>query len=169
MKSIKKYLAVLISAVMVLSMTCCSNGAGQSDAASAPQAVSSAAEKDGFRFTDYQGNEIIEIQKVENGENLDSVCETYRFIFLSDGEERYKIKGYISIPLSCVEARQPCRCMVYCRGGNSNLGYLDKSLFRISPHASCLHIFRHILPKSSLIHKVLPAVLAASGEKSYGA
>ncbi len=33
-----------------------------------------------------------------------------------------------------------------------------KSLFRISPHASCLHIFRHILPKSSLIHKVLPAV-----------
>ena len=44
-----------------------------------------------------------------------------------------------------------------------------KSLFRISPHASCLHLFRHILPKSSLIHKVLPAVLAASGEKSYGA
>ena len=23
-----------------------------------------------------------------------------------------------------------------------------KSLFRISPHSSCLHLFRHILPKS---------------------
>ena len=32
-----------------------------------------------------------------------------------------------------------------------------------------LHLFRHILPKSSLIHKVLPAVLASSGEKSDGA
>ncbi|MBQ4396692.1 MAG: hypothetical protein II828_04125, partial [Clostridia bacterium] len=31
---------------------------------------------------------------------------------------------------------------------------------------SGLHIFRHILPKSSLIHKVLPAVLASSDEKS---
>ena len=45
----------------------------------------------------------------------------------------------------------------------------DKSLFSISPRTSGLHIFRHILPKSSLIHKVLPAVLASSGEKSDGA
>ena len=127
MKNIMQYAAVLLSAVMVLSMTCCSNGSGQSDAASVPYEVSSAAEKDGFRFTDYQGDEIIDIQKVENGENLDSVCETYRFTFLSEGDEPYKIKGYISIPLSCIEARQPCQCMVYCRGGNSNLGYLDKT------------------------------------------
>ena len=115
MKSIMQYAAVLLSAVMVLSMTCCSNGSGQSDAASVPYEVSSAAEKDGFRFTDYQGDEIIDIQKVENGENLDSVCETYRFIFLSEGDEPYKIKGYISIPLSCVEARQPCQCITTLR------------------------------------------------------
>ena len=41
-----------------------------------------------------------------------------------------------------------------------------KSLFRISPRASGLHLFRQILPKPSLIHKVLPAVLASSDEKS---
>ena len=41
-----------------------------------------------------------------------------------------------------------------------------KSLFRISPRTSGLHLSRHILPKFSLIHKVLPAILASSGEKS---
>ena len=41
-----------------------------------------------------------------------------------------------------------------------------KSLFRISPRTSGWHLFRHILPKSSVIHKVFSSVLAASGEKS---
>ena len=43
---------------------------------------------------------------------------------------------------------------------------VHKSLFRISPRTSGLHLSRHILPKFSLIHKVLPAILASSGEKS---
>ncbi len=37
-------------------------------------------------------------------------------------------------------------------------GFTDESLFRISPRTSGLHLSRHILPKFSLIHKVLPAI-----------
>ena len=125
MKKSVKLLAACISVALTLSFAGCSGGSGNSGASSLPEeSVSSAAEKDGFSFADYQGDDIIDISKADLTSRLDSVCETYRFIFVSDG---YRIKGYISIPLSCIENRKPCRCMVYCRGGNSELGYLDKS------------------------------------------
>ena len=121
----KRILAIGLSAVMALSFV----GCGNTDTSSAPEdsLSSSAVEKDGFDFADYLGDEIIDIRKVDNGEQFDSICETYRFIFLSDMEKKYKIKGFISIPLSCIETRIPCQCMVFCNGGNSNLGYLDKT------------------------------------------
>ena len=121
----KNILIIGLSAAMVLSFV----GCGKTDSPAAPEdrLISSAVETDGFNFPDYLGDEIIEITKVENGQQLDSICETYRFIFLSDTEKKYKIKGFVSIPLSCIETRTPCQCMVFCRGGNSELGSLDKS------------------------------------------
>ena len=124
MKMMKRILAVGLSAVMALSFVGC--GDADTSVASEDSLSSSAVEKDAFHFADYLGDEIIEITKVDNGEQLDSICETYRFVFLSDMEKKYKIKGFISIPLSCIETRTPCQCMVFCTGGNSNLGYLDK-------------------------------------------
>lgn len=90
-------MAIGLSAVIALSFV----GCGNTDTVSVPEdsISSSAAEKDGFSFADYLGDEIIEITKVNNGEQLDSICETYQFIFMSDG---YKIKGFVSIPLSCI-------------------------------------------------------------------
>ena len=121
MKIMKRIVAIGLSAVMALSFA----GCGNTDTSAVPEdSLSSAAvEKDGFSFADYLGDEIIEIKKVDNGKQLDSICETYRFIFMSDG---YKIKGFISIPLSCIETRTPCQCMIFCRGGNSELDALKK-------------------------------------------
>lgn len=118
---IKRILTIALSAVMALSFAGCGNT--DTSAISEDSVSSAAVEKDGFRFADYLGDEIIDIVKVDNGEQLDSVCETYRFVFLSDG---FKIKGFVSIPLSCIETRTPCKCMIFCNGGNSNLGTLDK-------------------------------------------
>ena len=112
MRVMNRILAIGLSTVMALSFV----GCGNADTSVAPEdsVSSSAVEKDDFNFADYLGDEIIEIAKVENGEQLDSICETYRFIFLSDMEKKYKIKGFISIPLSCIETRTPCQCMVFC-------------------------------------------------------
>ena len=125
----KKILVMGLSAAIVLSSAGCAGGGSGHDNrfVSQESSTSSAVEKDGFNFADYLGDEIIDIQKVAVSEPLDAKCETYRFIFLSDMEKKYKIKGFISIPVSCIETRKPCQCMVFCNGGNSNLGYLDKS------------------------------------------
>ncbi|MBQ9902558.1 MAG: prolyl oligopeptidase family serine peptidase [Clostridia bacterium] len=127
MKKFSKIAAFILSALMALSMAGCQSGPGNSDSSSVPcDTLSSAPEKDSFNFADYLGEDIIEISKVENGEQLDAKCATYRFIFLSDKVNQYKIKGFISIPVSCMETRTPCKCLVYCRGGNSELGEFKK-------------------------------------------
>lgn len=125
MKKLTALLALLLSAALIMSLAGCGNS-GKPDSSSVAGDVlsSTAEEKDGFSFADYLGDEIIDIIKVDVDGNLDTVCETYRFIFMSDG---YKIKAFISIPLSCIENRKPCRCMIFCRGGNSELGYLKNS------------------------------------------
>ena len=126
MKKIKKITVVILLSVMAFSFASCGkSGSGNADTSdSISSAAADAVEKDGFNFADYLGDEIIEIQKVEIDDVTDSICETYRFLFLSEG---YKIKGFISIPLSCIETRTPCKCLVYCRGGNSDFGTLKKS------------------------------------------
>ena len=125
MRKMRKICAVLLSAAMALSFAGCASGSGHTDASSIPEdSLVSSAEKDGFDFADYLGDETVDIRRADIGNQLDSVCETYRFVFMSDG---LKIKGFISIPLTCLETRTPCQCVIFCNGGNSNLGYLDKS------------------------------------------
>ena len=85
-----------------------------------------------------------------------------RELFLK-AKEAAAEKGYSFLQVKTVKMG------VYENYDNTNRFYLAlgfRSLFSISPRTSGLHLFRHILPKSSLIHKVLPAVLASSGEKS---
>ena len=119
MRKMRKICAVLLSAAMALSFAGCASGSGQPDASSIPEdSLVSSAEKDGFDFADYLGDEIVDIRRADIGNQLDSVCETYRFVFMSDG---LKIKGFISIPLTCLETRTPCQCVIFCNGGNSNL------------------------------------------------
>ena len=127
MKIFKKIFATALCAAMILSFAGCGNSGTPAGDGISSDTTAEAVEKDGLSFADYQGDDIIEIKKEDNGEQLNSICETYRFVFLSDMENKYRIKGFISIPLTCIESRKPCKCMVFCRGGNSELGYLDKS------------------------------------------
>ncbi len=56
---------------------------------------------------------------------LESRCETYEFYFLSDG---YQIKAYISIPTAAIESQEPCKCLLYNRGGHWNYGSLEADI-----------------------------------------
>ena len=118
---LKRLAAALLAAGVALSMAGCGNAGNNGSPTSSETIVSSAAEKDAFNFSDYLDDDIVNITKVDIDENLDAVCQTYRFIFLSDG---LRIKGFISIPMFCLENRVPCKCIVFCRGGNSELGNL---------------------------------------------
>lgn len=73
---------------------------------------------DGFEFSQYEIKGFIkDCQKLECG----TQCDTYSFLYDSDG---LWIKGFISIPKSCIQEKTPYNCIVYNRGGNANMGYV---------------------------------------------
>lgn len=82
-----------------------------------------------FNFYNYQSDDVFDIGKAdlsgdiseESVKNAESLCMTYKFKFYSDD---YRIKAYISIPKKCIEEQKPCKAIIYCRGGNSNLDIL---------------------------------------------
>ena len=105
---------IILSVLMVLlSLTACNF---------TNQTVES--KKDIYRFEDYANDEVFDIEKVSLNDNLAEKCNTYKFTYLSDG---YKIKAYISIPISAINSQKPAKCLMYNRGGNVNIGLLDDS------------------------------------------
>ena len=75
-----------------------------------------------YNFEEYENVDIFDIKKVELSEELAEKCCSYKFTYLSDG---LKIKGYISIPNTAIEANVPWKCVVYNRGGNRDYGRLE--------------------------------------------
>ncbi len=73
---------------------------------------------DWYDFSRYEstGN-IRECKKLDFGTKSD----TYSFLYNSDG---YWVKGFISIPEGCIREKTPYNCIVYNRGGNSNMGFV---------------------------------------------
>lgn len=72
-----------------------------------------------FNFLSYESDDIYNIELLSLKE-----CATYKFKYTSDN---YKIEGYISIPLECIENQIPTKCILYNRGGNSKIGLLDEN------------------------------------------
>ncbi len=140
----KKILAASLSGLIALSFVGCGNGSsGSSDSSvektetissavessvgsfaesSVESSVESATVKKSFHFADYESEDIFDIGLVDMDSKIAEVCETYQFTFLSDG---YRIKGFISIPVSNIASQTPCQCLLYCRGGNSSIGSLS--------------------------------------------
>ncbi len=152
----KKFLAISLLAVMTLSFVGCQNSS--SNNSSEPAEVSNTSvvassdnsptdksgessvksslensESDGrLHFTDYESDDVFYIEKVDPfygdasyQSELESKCETYEFYFTSDG---YQIKAYISIPTAVIESQEPCKCLLYNRGGHWNYGSLDSDI-----------------------------------------
>ena len=148
----KKLLAISLLAMMALSFVGCqNNSSSSSEVSNTSVAVSSDnsptdesgessvqsplenSESDSrLNFIDYESSDIFYIEKVEpsNGDasyqsELENRCETYEFYFTSDD---YQIKAYVSIPISVIESQQPCKCLLYNRGGHWNYGSLNADM-----------------------------------------
>lgn len=79
------------------------------------------AEDNIYNFINYQNEEVYDIEQIDLSNSLSKSCISYKFTYISDG---YQVKAYISIPLSLVENQSPGKCILYNRGGNSNIGLL---------------------------------------------
>lgn len=76
-----------------------------------------------LNFESYANDEdIYNIAQVKLSNRLSKECVSYKFSYSSDG---YEVKAYISIPLHCIETATPTKCIIYNRGGNSNIGLLS--------------------------------------------
>lgn len=64
---------------------------------------------------------ISDISAVSLPEKLNSLCKSYSFNYDVDG---VTVEGYISIPAEC-NADSPYKCIIYNRGGNTNIGHLS--------------------------------------------
>lgn len=145
----KKMLAISLLAVMALSLVGCqNNSSATSEISNTSVAVSSDnspadvsgessvqsslenSKSDGrLKFTDYESDDVFYIEKVDSSYGdasyqsvLESKCETYEFYFTCDS---YQIKAYVSIPTAVIESQEPCKCMLYNRGGHWNYGSQD--------------------------------------------
>lgn len=148
----KKMLAISLLAVMALSFVGCQSNSSNNNSStessntsvvassdnsltneSGESSVQSSSEnsKSGSRlnFTDYESDDLFYIEKLEPSygdesyrSELESKCQTYEFYYLSDG---YKIKAYISIPTAVIKSQEPCKCLLYNRGGHWNYGSME--------------------------------------------
>ncbi len=75
-----------------------------------------------YNFLNYCNEEIKDIEQLSLDSSLSDFCASYKFTYTSDGNN---IKGYISIPLSCINSEEPAKCILYNRGGNFRIGLLN--------------------------------------------
>ena len=75
-----------------------------------------------YDFTSYESDNLYDIEQVSLSGELSKSCVSYKFTYLSDYCE---VKGYISLPLDCIKNSTPAKCILYNRGGNSNIGLLS--------------------------------------------
>lgn len=112
----KKLLALLLSVLLICSFAACKEEENQEETQPEKVVVNK------FNFLEYEGvGSIEDVEKIALSEELSSACESYSFTYLSDD---VRVKGYISIPLECIETERVYQCVVYNRGGNFRIGLL---------------------------------------------
>ncbi len=75
-----------------------------------------------YNFLNYSSDEIKDIEQIALDSSLSDFCVSYKFTYISENNE---VKGYISIPLSCIKSEKPAKCILYNRGGNFRIGLLE--------------------------------------------
>ncbi len=75
-----------------------------------------------YYFSNYQNEDLTDIEQVELGGKLSKSCVSYKFSYRSDG---YWVDGYISIPWQFIRNEISGQCILYNRGGNSRIGLLQ--------------------------------------------
>ncbi len=109
-----KLINLMLSALLILSVLTACN----------PKSEFSISQTGIYNFKEYECNDVFNIEEVNLSRELSQKCSTYKFTYLSD---KYKIKAYISFPISAIDSQKPSKCILYNRGGNSKIGLLEDS------------------------------------------
>lgn len=114
----KKLICLLLITLSLTGVLCGCSAQDGKKTTNATQQTATSREIDWYDFVQYeQRGRIRNIQQTEYGTD----CDTYSFTYVSD---KYNVKAFISIPKTCLEEETPYNCIVYNRGGNSNMGWL---------------------------------------------
>lgn len=123
MKKIISLLLVLLISVAVLCG--CNNQQTAEDEVTEtttdPQNIPAANDPLWYDFATYEARNVVKNPEKLSFPELDNSCETYKFTYFSD---RYEVKGFISIPLECINTKTPFDCIVYNRDGIGNTNLL---------------------------------------------
>lgn len=114
----KKILCLCVVLMMIVSVFCACDSQDNRETTidlTAPEKE----DIDWFDFPAYERRgRIDDIKKLDE---YSEGCEVYEFTYPSD---KYKVKGFVAIPLDCIETETPSGCIVYNRGGNKNMGFI---------------------------------------------
>lgn len=105
-----KLFCLVLSVAFILSLTSCNVN------------IEKSGKNPDFDLISYEDDNLYNIEKLDLSNNLTSVCTSYSFKYRSD---EYEVEGYISIPNDCIENETPYKCILFSRGGNTNLGRLS--------------------------------------------
>jgi len=118
----KRFLCVGLVFFLLAGVLCGCNSKDTDENKSGTSFDLTAPEKENIDWYDFPAYEkrglIKDIKKLSE---FSKNCEVYEFTYPSD---KYMVKGFIAIPAKCVEEETPFGCVVYNRGGNSNMGFL---------------------------------------------
>ena len=119
----KRILCLGLALVLILSVFCACSQRSKDDTEN-PVDLTAPEIKDidWFDFPAYaERNRIKDVKKMQVSSEYADKCEAYEFTYFS---EKYEVKGFIAIPLECINTEIPYNCIVYNRGGNNNMGFL---------------------------------------------
>lgn len=120
----KRLISIVLLLFVSVSVMCACSQQGAEEVTETtvnPQSVPAANDPLWYDFATYEARNVVKNPEKLSFPELDNSCETYKFTYFSD---RYEVKGFVSIPLECINSKTPFDCIVYNRGGNGNVGLL---------------------------------------------
>lgn len=120
----KRLISIVLLLFVSVSVMCACSQQGAEEVTETtvnPQSVPAANDPLWYDFATYEARNVVKNLERLSFPELDNSCETYKFTYFSD---RYEVKGFVSIPLECINSKTPFDCIVYNRGGNGNVGLL---------------------------------------------
>lgn len=123
----KKLLSLIVVLMLAAGLCACGGDTGDigDEDATYEAAEPTTSGMTSFDFMDYDFvGGIYNTEEIELSKELSAVCKSYKFEYQSGNEI---IRGFISIPLDCINSQTPSKCIIFNRGGNSELGLLNDS------------------------------------------
>lgn len=114
---------VILCVISVFGFSACNDNSNKNSNISHQNSVS--VEDKSFDFLSYSSDKLYDIYEITTDDYAKD-CITYKFMYKP--EENVDVVGFISIPVECLTSQTPHKCVIWNRGGNSNIGAIDGTI-----------------------------------------